>query len=183
MSDPDQIWAVMEALQIVTSDQLKYKTQLANINKIINSMEEEVMSAPAGLKPTDKDIYQDRELLVREKRNAQEVAIDAYTSWESHYKRLKADYESHANSDGTPRTKTEPDTSHRGRRRDRSQGSRLRSVTPHYRHDKPKPTDAKALKPAILETSMPPLSISEWFKSFDYYKRPADGAQEVTKYN
>ena len=165
MSDPEQLWATMEALQIVTSDQLKYKTQLANIDKILTSMEDEVMSALAGLKPTDKDTYQDRDLLVREQRTIQEVALDAYTSWESRYKRLKADYESHTNSDGTPRTKAERDMPHRGRRRDRSLRLRSRSVSPRERHDRPKPvTDAKALKPAILETSMPPLSLIEWFK-------------------
>ena len=43
-------------------------------------------------------------------------------------------------------------------------------MTPHRRQDKSKPTDAKALKPAILETSMPPLTLNEWFKSFDYYR-------------
>ena len=110
MSDPELLWATMEALQVVTSDQLKYKQQLANIDKILTSMEEEIMQAPAGLNPTDKDTYQDRQILVREKRNKQEIAIDAYTAWESRYKRLKADYESHANSDRTPRTKPHPGT-------------------------------------------------------------------------
>ena len=77
MSDPELLWATMEALQVVTSGQLKYKQQLANIDKILTSMEEEIMQAPAGLNPTDKDIYQERQILVCEKRNQQDVAIDA----------------------------------------------------------------------------------------------------------
>ena len=106
MSDPDLLWAAMEALQVVTSNHLAYKQKLSTIDKILTSMEEEVMMAPAGLNPADRDTFQDRQLLVREKKNKQ----DAYKSWESCYKRLKSDYDQLTNTDGTPRTKPEPGT-------------------------------------------------------------------------
>ena len=83
LSDPDRLWAAMEALQLVATDQLTYKTKLANIDKILSAMEDEVMSAPAAIKPTDKDTYQERDLLVRAQRTKQEEALDVYTSWEA----------------------------------------------------------------------------------------------------
>ena len=122
MSDPDLLWEAMEGLQVVTSNHLAYKQKLSTIDKILTSMEEEVMMAPAGVNPTDRDTFQDRQLLVHKKRNKQKLAIDAYTSWESRYKRLKSDYDQLTNTDRTPRTKTEPGT-HQGRGQDQGRFS------------------------------------------------------------
>ena len=105
LSDHDRLWAAMEQLQLITTDQLAYKMRLTNINKIITSMEDEVMLAPAAINPTDKDTYQERNFLVHAQRTRQEEAIDAFSAWEFQYKRLKAEYDLHANSDGTPITK------------------------------------------------------------------------------
>ena len=80
MSDPDLLWEAMEGLQVFTSNPLAYKQKLSTIDKILTSMEEEVMMAPEGLNPTDRDTFQDRQLLVHKKRNKQKLAIDAYTS-------------------------------------------------------------------------------------------------------
>ena len=142
-------------------------------------MEEEVMMAPAGLNPADRDTFHDRQLLVRKKRNKQELAIDAYTSWESRYKRLKSDYDQLTSTDGTPRTKTEPGTP-RGQgqgcsRSSSRSGSGSWSPSPRER---PKPApDTKPLKPAMLETSMPPLALSEWFKCFEIYREASGWGQ------
>ena len=122
MSDPDLLWEAMEGLQVVTSNHLAYKQKLSTIDKILTSMEEEVMMASEGLNPTDRDTFQDRQLLVHKKRNKQKLAIDAYTSWESRYKRLKSDYDQLTNTDRTPRTKTEPGT-HQGRGQDQGRFS------------------------------------------------------------
>ena len=73
----------MEALQLVAIDQLTYKTKLANIDKILSSMEDKVMSAPAVIIPTDKDTYQERDFHVRAQRTKQEEALDVYTAWEA----------------------------------------------------------------------------------------------------
>ena len=116
LEDPDRLWAAMEALQTVATDQLTYKQKLANIDKILSSMEDEVMSAPAALKPSDKDTFQERDFQVCTQRTKQEESLDVYTAWEARFKRSKAEYDAHANLDGTP--KMEPDEPRRGQRRD-----------------------------------------------------------------
>ena len=104
----------MEQLQLVTADCLFYETRLKNIDKLVAALDNEVMSAPAALNPSDKDTYTDRQYLVRKEQTQQEEALDAFTTWDSRFKSLKARYNKHANSDGTPRTKIEPDAD-RGR--------------------------------------------------------------------
>ena len=114
LTDRDALWAAMEALQVVAGDLLTYKHKLSNIDKIISSMEDEIMMAPAGINPADRDTFQTRQILVLEKRNKQELANDAFTAYESRYKRLKSDYDQLTNADGTPRTKSEPGTPEAG---------------------------------------------------------------------
>ena len=141
------------------------------------------MMAPAGLNPADRDTFQDWQLFVREKRNKQELAIDAYTSWESCYKRLKSDYGQLTNTEGTPRTKPEPGTLRgwgRGKGRSSSR-SGPRSWSPSLRERPKSATDAKALKPAMLETSMPPLTLSERFKCFENYQEASGWGQAIHK--
>ena len=110
LSSYDKLWAAMEQLQLVITDRLSYETRIKNIDKLVTALDNEVMSAPSAQNPTDKDTYQERQFLFHEKQTKQEEAKDAFTAWESKYKRLRARYDEHVNSDGTPRTKTEPDT-------------------------------------------------------------------------
>ena len=93
LSNHDRLWAAMEQLQLVATDQLAYRTKLTNIDKILSSMEDEVMSAPTALKPSDKDTFQERDFQVCTQRTKQEESLDVYTVWEAQFKRLKADYE------------------------------------------------------------------------------------------
>ena len=117
LSNHEQLWAAMEQLQLVTADRLSYETRLKNIDKLIAALDNEVMSAPAALNPLDKDTYMDRQFLVCKEQTRQEEALDAFTTWDSRFKCLKARYNKHANSDGTPKTKIDPDADRgRGRR-------------------------------------------------------------------
>ena len=110
LSDRDTIWAAMEALQMVNTDVISYKHKLSNIDKLINNMENEVENAPSGIHPTDKDTCSIRQVAVLDERKKQELANDAFTAYESRYKRLKLKYGDWANDDGTPIIKTEANT-------------------------------------------------------------------------
>merc|ERR1711873_377911 len=45
------------------------------------------------------------------------------------------------------------------------------------REDKGSTTDAKGLKPDVLETSMPQLTIKNWFKCWDNYRHASGWGQ------
>merc|ERR1712101_61130 len=45
------------------------------------------------------------------------------------------------------------------------------------RDDKGSTSDAKGLKPDVLDTSMPQLTIKNWFKSFDNYRHASGWGQ------
>ena len=60
LADRDALWGAMEALQVVAGDLLTYKQKLSNIEKITSQMEDDILNAPAGINPQDRDTYQTR---------------------------------------------------------------------------------------------------------------------------
>ena len=83
LADRDALWGAMEALQVVAGDLLTYKQKLSNIEKITSQMEDEILNAPAGINPQDKDTYQTRQILVLKKRNKLQLAYDALIAYKS----------------------------------------------------------------------------------------------------
>ena len=102
LGEREALWSAREALQVVASNLLTYKQKISNIEKVTSQMENEIINAPAGIKPTDRDTYQTRQILVLEKRNKLQLAYDVLTAYESRYKRLKSDYNEWADDDGSP---------------------------------------------------------------------------------
>ena len=92
LGEREVLWAAREAMQMVQLDLLTHKQKISNIEKVTNQMENEIMNAPAGIKPTDTDTYQTRQISVLEKRNKLQLANDVFNASDSRYRRLKADY-------------------------------------------------------------------------------------------
>ena len=92
LGEREVLWAAREAMQMVQLDLLTHKQKISNIEKVTNQMENEIMNAPAGIKPTDRDTYQTRQILVLKKRNKLQLANDVFNAYNSRYKRLKSVY-------------------------------------------------------------------------------------------
>ena len=159
LGDRDVLWAVRDSLQTVKLDLVTYRQKISNIEKVTNQMEGEIMNAPAGVKPDDTDTATTRQLSVIKLRNKLQLVMDVFNASDAKYKRCKSDYNRHADDDGAPIKKV-PDSC-RSRRRSRD-GSRSGSDSDWDNPDRgrylPRPkqaVDAKALKPQVLETSMP----------------------------
>ena len=112
-----------------------------------------------------------------------------YNASEARYKRHKSDYNQVADDNGVP-VKQEPPPSRRTRRRqDQSPNHSLSDLSDWDAPDTrgrflPRPkqqVDAKALKPQILETTMPSTSLKEWFVLWDNYKEASGWGQDTNK--
>ena len=180
LEDRDTLWRVRDALQTVKQDLLTHRQKISNIEKITNQLDAEILNAPSGVNPADTDTCTTRQLHVIQLRNKLQEVNDVYNASEARYKRHKSDYNHVADDNGVP-VKQEPPSRRPRQRQDQSPGGFGHSLSDFSDWDAPdtqgrylprpkQQVDAKALKPQVLETSMPSTSLKEWFVVWDNYK-------------
>ena len=102
LTSHDHLWNTMEQVDLVASNCQVYSKRISNIENLIYKMEDEVISAPAALLPEDKNSYTAQQFQVRVQQGKLEIANQAFYQLEACFKRLKSQYEEHANPNGTP---------------------------------------------------------------------------------
>ena len=109
-------------------------------------------NAPAPVSPDDEDTYQSRSFNLRAQEKVLEEARQVFVCWKMNFLRSIKIYND-AIASGKETTEPKPATG--------GTGSRHHSP---IRPKNPSTSDAKTLRPDILDTSLPSMQMKDWYK-------------------
>ena len=132
--------------------------KLEYLRELLQQLQSQVLGAPLAENETEEDTSEHRLYALRKLDKTFEEVKEAFARWKMAGKRLKEVF-SKATSDETVVKDETAEEPTEGRPR------QLLSET-----DKVSTNDAKSLKPDLLETSMPPLQIKDWYKKWENYQ-------------
>ena len=121
----------------------------------MSKLNEQVLRAPLKIKDTDKDTSESRLYQARAVETKLEEDKEAFDRWTNSVLMIQANFKE-LTEGKRPKREDSDD------REERNKG--------RQRDDKGSTNDAKSLKPDVLDTSMPQLTIKNWFKCFDNYR-------------
>ena len=127
--------------------------KIAFIKSLLGKLNDQVLGAPIAETEADEDTSEARLFKAREMESAFEDAKEAFARWQGTGSKLKENFNELTSVETVKDENTKED---RGGRRPRHE-------------DKGSTTDAKSLKPDILETTMPQLQIKNWYRTWDNY--------------
>ena len=123
-------------------------------------------NAPAPTSPDDKDTYETRSFNLQAQETLLEEAQQVFIRWKINFLRSMKIYKD-AVASSKKTTETKPGTG--------GAGSRHHSPT---RPKNPSTSDAKALRPDILETSLPSMQMKDWYRKWTNYMEVSRWGQD-----
>ena len=155
LKDVDKRWECETSFRIISTLVKTGQGKIAFIESLLGKLNEQVLRAPIAKSDADDDTSEARLYKAREIESNFEDSNEAFDRWVSWGLKLKENF-NNITSVKKVKAKDAKDSEDRERRRPRHE-------------DKGSTTDAKSLNPDILETSMPQLSIKNWYRSWDNY--------------
>ena len=132
------------------------------MESLVSKLNEQVLRAPIKVKDTDDDTSESRLYQAREIETKLEESREAFDRWITSVMKLQANFKEQTEGKRLkPEDSEDSEDKNKGRPRD----------------DKGSTSDAKGLKPDVLETSMPQLTIKNWFKCWDNYRHASGWGQ------
>ena len=153
LTDPNNKWGCEAEIRIGKTLMKKGQTKIDYIDKLVEKLNDQVLRAPIKIKDTDTDTSETRLYQARAIDELVEESKLAFDRWASSILMVQQNFK-----DITEKKKPKRDDSEE------------REESKRTSNDKGSTSDAKGLKPDVLDTSMPQLTIKNWFKSFDNYR-------------
>ena len=155
LKNAEKRWECEAELRIVKTYIKTGQSKVDFVATLIDRLNEQVLHAPHKVKDSDDDTSESRLYKAREAKNAYEDKREAWDRWVSWCMRSQEAFKK-LTKIKIPKPEDNEAEEDRDRRR------------PRY-EDKGSTNDAKGLKPDVLETSMPQLTIKNWFTCWDNY--------------
>ena len=131
--------------------------KIAFIDELLGNLQSQVLGAPIVETDQDEDTSKARLFKTRDMDACFEEAKEVFTRWQCSGKKLKEEFKRIMSVEATVKDENTKETSEdRGVRRPNDV-------------DKVLTNDTKSLKPDMLETTMPPLQIKNWYRTWDNY--------------
>ena len=156
LSNQENKWNCEAEIRVGRTLTKQGQSKLEYIDKLTKNLNDQVLRAPIKVKDTDEDTSESRMYQARSIDEKIEESKEAFDRWASSIAMTENNY----------KFLTEKKKPKRDDSEEREETGRGRK--PSY--DKNSTSDAKGLKPDILDTSMPQLAIKNWFKTFDNYR-------------
>ena len=160
LTDPDSKWGCEAEIRIGKTLMKNGQTKIDYIDKLVEKLNDQVLRAPIKIKDTDTDTSETRLYQARAIDELTEESKLAFDKWASSFQMIQQNFK-----DLTEKKKPKRDDSDE------------REESKRTTNDKGSTSDAKGLKPDVLDTSMPQLTIKNWFKSFDNYRHASGWGQ------
>ena len=154
LTDQNSRWECEAEIQIAKTLTKQGQTKIEYIDKLVSKLNEQVLRAPLKIKDTDDDTSESRLYQAREVETKLEEDKEAFDRWTNSVLMIQANFKE-LREERRPKREDSDDQEERNKGRQRD--------------DKGSTNDAKSLKPDVLDTSMPQLTIKNWFKCFDNY--------------
>ena len=123
-------------------------------------------NAPAPVSPDDEDTYQSRSFNLRAQEKVLDEANQVFVRWKINFLQCIKIYKD-AVASGKETVEPKPAAG--------GTGSGPHSPT---RPKNPSTSDAKALRPDILDTSLPSIQMKDWYKKWTNYMQASGWGQE-----
>ena len=163
LENADKRWDCEAEIRIVKTYTKTGQTKINYVESLIGRLNEQVLRAPIAETDADEDTSEARLYKAREIESKFEDNREAFDRWVSWGLKIQANF-NELTAIKKPKDEDTEDLEDRDRRR------------PRY-EDKGSTTDAKGLKPDVLDTSMPQLTIKNWFKCWDNYMHASGWGQ------
>ena len=163
LKDADKRWECETEIRIITTLAKTGQIKVDFVESLIGKLNEQVLRAPIAESDTDDNTSEARLYKARELESHFEDNKEAFDRWVSWSLKIKANFKE-LTTVKKFKDEEDEDSEDRDRRRPRHE-------------DKGSTTDAKALKLDILDTSMPQLSIKNWYRSWDNYMHASGWGQ------
>ena len=160
LTDPNNKWGCEAEIRIGKTLMKQGQTKIDYIDKLVKNLNDQVLRAPIKVKDTDTDTSETRLYQARAIDEKVEESKEAFDRWANSILMVQQNFK-----DLTEKKKPKREDSD-----DREENKRTSN-------DKGSTSDAKGLKPDVLDTSMPQLTIKNWFKSFDNYRHASGWGQ------
>ena len=155
LKDADKRWECETEIRIVKTYAKTGQNKVNYVESLIGRLNEQVIKALLKVTDADDDTSESRLYKAREIESKFEESREAFDRWTSMCMKIQANFRELTEVKRLKREDTgDPEDKEKGRPRE----------------DKGSTTDAKGLKPDVLETSMPQLTIKNWFKCWDNYR-------------
>ena len=157
LKDNDARWECESQLGIIATQNKTGLRKISYIEELLGKLQSQVLGAPIAETDQDEDTSDARLFETRDMDAVFEEAKAVFATWQTSGKRLKEDFKritldkTMIKGENTEETREE-----RGIRRLKDS----EKVSTNY---------AKSLKPEMLETTMPPLQIKNWYHMWDNY--------------
>ena len=149
LTDQDNRWGCEAEIRIAKILTKYEQTKIDYTESLVSKINEQVLRVPIKVKDTDNDTSKSQLYIAREIETKFEESKEAFDRWITSVMKIQANFKELTEGKRFKREDSE-DPEDKEKRRPRE--------------DKGSTTDAKGLKPDVLETSMPQLTIKNWFK-------------------
>ena len=162
MTDQDTRWECEAEIRIAKTLTKQGQSKIDYIDNLVTNLNDQVLRAPIKIKDTDEDTSESRLYQARAIDAKIEESKEAFNRWTNSILMIQANFKELTEKKRLKREDSnDPEENNKGRPRD----------------DKGSTSDAKGLKPDVLDTSMPQLTIKNWFKCFDNYRHASGWGQ------
>ena len=131
--------------------------KIAFIDELLGKLQSQVLGAPIVETDKDEDTSKARLFKTRNMDAVFEEVKAVFARWQCSGKKLREDFNRIMSDETTIKDENAKETREE------------RGVRRHKEPDKVSTNDAKSLKPDMLETTMPPLQIKNWYRMWDNY--------------
>ena len=142
LSDTEVKWVTEEKIEVMSGLLKSWEKKLQYISKLLGDLQEEVVNAPAPTAQEEEDTYETRSFNLRAQDTNLDKAQQVFVRWKINFLRSIRFYKDTL-ALSEKKEEKKPET-----------GARARAHSP-VRPKNPSTTDAKALRPDMLETSLP----------------------------
>ena len=153
LKDNEARWDCESQLGIIATQNKTGLKKIAYIEELLGKLQSQVLGAPLAESDHDEDTSEARLFKLRELDAVFEEVKAVFTRWQTSGKRLKGEFKKITSDETVIKDENSEDTREE------------RSVRRPKDTDKVSTNDAKSLKPEMLETSMPPLQIKNWYRT------------------
>ena len=154
LKDVDARWECDTQIRIIVTLNKKGLGKIAFIESLLGKLNDQVLGAPIAETDADEDTSEARLFKAREMESTFEDSKEAFARWQGWGSKLKENFNELTSVEKVKDEDTEDSREDRGSRRPRQE-------------DKVSTTDARSLKPDLLETSMSQLQIKNWYRTWD----------------
>ena len=162
LENTDKRWDCEAEIRIVKTYTKTGQTKINYVESLVGRLNEQVLRAPLKVTDADDDTSKSRLYKARGSESKFEDNREAFDRWVSWCLKIQANFKELTDVK-KPKDEDTGDSEDRDKRRPRE--------------DKGSTTDAKGLKPDVLDTSMPQLTIKNWFKCWDNYMHASGWGQ------